>query len=235
MKYSIWQTDFAESNLLIPTDEIVGQIYIGDNSWMIKGLPKSIDLVALEQGFDEYKNKKELDFGYDTDDLKSFLISLGHNEVEVWDAPYYMSPNEEGFDDMVVYDCSDSIFNWVEECVEVKTYSWDTSNDVEEVEFNEEVMTETELEVSEDFVELDEYDGRILSASEQFEHERIYKIITKDGKLVKDEFLLMHYSQWQGTHSGGKILTLDEVVNHLEELNGDVSRCVHAIDALAGK
>lgn len=63
------------------------------------------------------------------------------------------------------------------------------------------------------FINLDEYDGNDFYTCNKFYHVKIGKM--KDGNYITDE-----YSQWQGSHSCGKLLKGDDALKeYLEEIN----------------
>lgn len=106
--------------------------------------------------------------------------------------------------------------------IEDDTYSyWDGSN-WQTVQFDE-CWTENIITVDPDFVNLDEWDGSNWKTGGIGLHQRIYRIVELDGeKPSEPTFLLEKWSQWQGDHPKGEIMTTSEVAEHLKEIGRDV-------------
>ena len=91
---------------------------------------------------------------------------------------------------------------------------------------------ETGIVISDDYVNLDEWDGRNFLTGGVGLHERIYKIYEVDGEKVDDKFMVLFSSQWQGDHNLAAVMDIDELKQHLEELNRNLDEYIPQIKNL---
>lgn len=109
---------------------------------------------------------------------------------------------------------------------------WDGSNWRHET--LEEYMTETEVEITDDYVSLDEWDGRNWQTG-GLTHQYVYKVVKVDGKEVGDMYLLRCSTQYQDDHDTAEVLDKDDLVIHLEKLGRNVTEYMYQIGKLAGE
>lgn len=84
----------------------------------------------------------------------------------------------------------------------------------------------TELEISENKVILDEWDGRNMVTGGPGEHQYVYKVYKEDGEDIEDSYLVVYSSQWQGVLDTAKVMTEDGLRRHLEEIDRDVEEYI---------
>jgi len=120
----------------------------------------------------------------------------------------------------------------VEVCNEVeeeKIYRyWDGSNWKTVLCYNE-----TEIVISDDYVNLDEWDGRNFVTGGVGRHEKVYKVYEVDGEKVDDKFMVLFSSQWQGDHDLAELMDIDELKQHLVEINRDVDEYIPQVFNIA--
>jgi len=118
------------------------------------------------------------------------------------------------------------ILNEVEE---EKIYRyWDGSNWKTVLCYNE-----TEIVISDDYVNLDEWDGRNFVTGGVGRHEKVYKVYEVDGEKVDDKFMVLFSSQWQGDHDLAELMDIDELKQHLVEINRDVDEYIPQVFNIA--
>lgn len=231
MKKVIWEVEEVQ-NYLIDHEEIEESIPFGDEAIVVELENSNMDDLMINGKFAEYKEKEDTPDGwYNVDELQEFFESIGIN-AEVHDAPEYGDPVE--FADKLIYDINANEFGYGEYWPIVKTYEWHDGSNWKTVELGE-GCTEYEMEVAETEVSLDEWNGHDMETDGTGLHEYIQKINKLDGEKVDDRYLLVKWSQWQGSHPSGEILTIDEVKDHLEELDRDVNEYMEAISERLGE
>ncbi|MHC0036897.1 hypothetical protein [Pseudoneobacillus sp. C159] len=183
----------------------------------------SINTEKLKKQLEKYGDSQE-DFDKDTYyGIEQFLHHLGYNDLEI-----RYSKETMPSDDVLMYDMYNDEFYNLKDGYEVRLYRWMKGTNLEVI--YDEVSIETSLIVSEESVCLDVWDGRNYSTGSQFEHEKVYKIFEVDGIKVEDMYLVEHWSQWQGTHTEGIIMSRNDLNNHLKSLDYDVIKYMNKID-----
>ena len=212
-KYQIWenterQYDNDRGGMLIPQAEIYPAVYLGDASYYsISGLSEDL-IEKLDSAVSDWEIDSE-------DDLKDFLQAQ-----EVTFESIDRLSDLEKVADGVYYDQFNRNFFRLHDLDAVSAYQWhDGSN--WRTETAGEDITVTEVTVEDGvYQDLDEWDGSNWQTGRQrFYHEKVYKIIELDSEPVKDMFLLYEYSQWQGDHATGRVMTAAELEAHIEELS----------------
>lgn len=181
---------------------------------------------------DELNNllkESELELEYDFD-LEEFLFERNISFEKISSVPVYPEKKQQ-----LAFDYKEQLFFNIEDCETVKVYEWwDGSNFKTEVLEGE--ATETIVEITNKFVDLDEWDGQNWTTGGTGLHQYLYKIIAIDDEPVDTpHFLLEYSSQWQGSHHYAEILTLDEVKDHLEALGRDVEEYLLKVGDLMGE
>ena len=237
LKKVLWdRSDYGneEDPLIIDADSVkrVAQIN-SDEEFLIYNVDTVPDQLneKLKQYIDDHEDDEEIDFAIDhPDGIESFLKSIGFDDAEVRSEDY------PEIRDQLVYSCYDRAFNNLLECEETKIYRFWDGNNWRTIELNE-VMIETIVEITKDYVDLDEWDGRNFKTGGLGEHQRIHKVITVDGDEVDEMYLLWYSSQWQSVLDKACILeSIDKVREHIEELGDrDISKYLFEIGKLEGK
>ena len=92
---------------------------------------------------------------------------------------------------------------------------------------------ETKIVISDDYVNLDEWDGRNFVTGGVGRHEKVYKVYEVDGEKVDDKFMVLFSSQWQGDHDLAELMDIDELKQHLVEINRDVDEYIPQVFNIA--
>ncbi len=91
---------------------------------------------------------------------------------------------------------------------------------------------ETEIVISDSHVNLDEWDGRNWQTGGIGLHEKVYRVYEVDGEKVADTFMVLYSSQWQGYHNSAEVLHIDELKEHLKEIDRDLDEYIPQILAI---
>jgi len=91
---------------------------------------------------------------------------------------------------------------------------------------------ETEIVISDSYVDLDEWDGRNFLTGGVGLHEKVYRVYEVDGEKVADTFMVLYSSQWQGDHNSAEVLHIDELKEHLKEIDRDLDEYIPQILAI---
>jgi len=113
--------------------------------------------------------------------------------------------NEEAKHILCYFEESENI-GYLDECESIPVYVyWDGSNWKEK--WQDPSITETEIVYDETKEEnLDEWDGNNWIYKRRFNHGRKYPIIEINGEKVKNKYLIIEWSQYQGSLPKGKIV-----------------------------
>lgn len=214
-KVVLW-SDY-ESKYLINEEEIVERYNSGEDCLIITGVS-----AKAEELQEKYK-KSDLKFATD-DELEEFLREEGYEQAEV----YYADRYQEKDKDYLVFDRVNEQFCMLSDYPTIRIKEWWDGSNIKIIAL-EEHMTETKLIISEDYVDLDEWDGRNHVTGGIGNHQRIYKIYEMDGEKVEDHYLVEYWSQWQGVHDTAEILDLEGVKAHLEQLGRNVKEYMDSI------
>lgn len=220
-KYQIWENDWQcgydneRGGMLINTDEINDKLYTGDCNWYkITGITAKDEMIdKLNNLIKEAQNNEDFEINSDYD-LEEFLKENGieFDSVDCF-GDYTI------IEDALCYNMNDNEFFNLNICESetCSTYEWwDGSN--WKTEYAGEETTVTEITVLDEvYKNLDEWDGSNWKTGTNFYHEEVYRVLELDGEPVEDMFLLHEWSQWQGDHSTGRVLTKDELEQHIKE------------------
>ncbi|WP_332237980.1 hypothetical protein [Sporolactobacillus sp. KGMB 08714] len=235
-KFRLWQTqiqvygEHALGHLLIAEKDIEPQYVLGEQAWLFPEI--DVTKVNTEKLGEAYQRFKSQQIEYDLiDKLHEFFETQGYPAVEPESAPAYM---EKETSDQLVFDAANDTFFALSDAEIVETYRQFDSGRNEEIIERPPDFAEEIVEVSDDFVNLDEWNGSDWQTGGVGEHERAYKVLTRNGQLAEDEdYLLEKWSQWQGEDTRGKVLSLNELKVHLLELDRDVDANERELKQLA--
>lgn len=219
----IWG-DYPEG-ILINADEIESRIDCGgDGVLLVEGVTDA-QKSALYKVFDEaYDKGRRL---HNADDLEEFL-----GECRVKGAEIGWSNSYEDVRNVLAFDIVNQNFFNLADGLEVYVFEyWDGSN--RHTVALTENLTETELEVSDSYVSLDEWDGRNSVTGGMGRHQRVYRILTEDKEKPEEpKYLIEAWSQWQGDLPTGRIVEEYGLRQHLEDLDRNVDEYMSEIKAL---
>ncbi|MGG3879621.1 hypothetical protein [Bacillus smithii] len=223
----LWKNDFNSFAFLIDKKKVEERAWVSDQTLIIENVEPTTDIIEkLQNHLSEKEEEIQDDY-----EMKKFLKSCGLEGAEISWAEDFPEIEEK-----LAFDCYEQKFFLLTDAEPIKVYEWwDGSN--RETLVLDENTSETELVITESFVDLDEWDGRNHVTGGIGEHERIYKVLEIDGQDVsdKDVFLLNEWSQWQGSHETGEIMDLDEVRQHLKDIGRDVEKYMFEIGKLSGE
>ncbi|MGR6115819.1 hypothetical protein ACTHHL_04405 [Aeribacillus composti] len=219
--FRLWVNDFW--NYLIDSSEVEKVVLLGDWSVAIDGVNTDLDLTKLSEEFDAYFTETDEAV---VDALESFFREKLGVEVSTEYTEYYGDAESS----RLIYDIESKNFYVEKDGHVVEIYRfWDGGN-WRTVELDEVTTDYTILVDSENYVNLDEWNGHDWVTGSVGRHQRIYRIVELDGEEPSEPtFLLEKWSQWQGEEPKGYIMTLSEVVEHLKELGRDVDEYMKAI------
>ena len=215
MEKVLWNEGDGHKSFLIHPNEIEEQIYLGDYSFIIDGIDiLKIDVEELTEKLNTHT--RQYPFLYDHD-IEEFLISIGFEDARV----NYYSKYYAHIENKLVFHEEDNVFYNLAEGNKVVVYRWLDGSNVQTIECTEDV-TITKLEVSDNYVDLDKWDGRNYTTGGIGEHQNIRKVLKLNGEKKEDTFLISYGSEWQGSHNYGEIKHLDSVIIHLKEIGREV-------------
>ena len=214
--FQIWESDFNQQSdrggMLIPDKEISQMIDFTNMS-----VCSITDLAVTEI---KYLNEKLKDWNplYDEEDLKEFLTEEGYKFGSI----NFLS-NTESPQEIVCFDFDNKNFFNLAECDTYSWYQWwDGSNFKEEWAGENIGIIKVAVEDVK-YLDLDEHDGNDwCTGGIRFYHETVYRVVTLDGNKVDNMYMLCEWSQWQGDHETGRILTQDELDEHLEKIGYNI-------------
>jgi len=221
----LWKNDFYDEAFLIDKDQIEERAWVSDQTLIIENVGVSAD--DLQKRFSEFDESIQ-----DVYEMEEFLESIGFENVEVSSTDEFPV-----IENKLAFDCYEQQFFNLADAESIKVYEWWDGNNFRTFVLDENT-TETELVITEAFVDLDEWDGRNHVTGGIGEHQRLYKVLEMDGSDVQnnDVFLLNKWSQWQGSHETGEILEdLDEVEEHLKSIGRDVPKYMYEVGKLSGE
>jgi hypothetical protein len=215
MKKVLWIASYEEGTTYLLAPEDIKECYnFGEEPWEVDfTTDKDIDLDWLNEKLAAYKEDHD-----NNEELEEFFASIGI-KANVTGTDFY--GDVENYEDKIIYDPNTNKFAFGSYWETVMVYSYWDGHNFKDITNDE--MVEYELEVEEDEVNLDEWDGRNMVTGGTGLHQYIQKIIELDGEKVNDKYLLVRWSQWQGSLPSGEIMDLDDVKNHLESIGRDVN------------
>lgn len=211
----IWSDD--ERKLLFPASEITEVVELGDqNVFKIENVEYSDDVLnKLQTAFESYVEENEDFEPSSIVDFTDFVRTL-YPTIDVT----YIEEGQE-VENVIAFEEYNNTFSNLSDFITTTMYQWwDGSN--WKNEYLSENVVEYDLVVSDDSVSLDEWDGNNSTTGGRFDHQKVFKVIELDGKQVENTYLVELWSQYQGEHSQGEIMTESELISHLESLNRDI-------------
>lgn len=237
--YEKLKEDFLTTNVLwtvgayepftyfIDPADIQEKILLGYHAIAIENVdPRFMNLKEIKEKLEKYEEENGDFCKYEPGDLEEFFASLGFENAEAHSTDYYGD-----IEHVLIYDTEKDEFYNQADGYQVNIYEWWDGGNFQIVDEEETVWT-AEVVLSREYVDLDEWDGRNFQTGGLGYHEKIYKIIEKDGERVEGEYLLVKTSQWQGDHATGEILTLADIEVHLEQLGRKVDEYMEKIKKL---
>lgn len=228
-KYRIWKNDNQEVGLLIKENKIEQAIDTGESVLIIRG----VGLDMIDSLNEKYQEWVKTDDGYRirfADHMAAFLEDVaGIEGATVEHADLFVEPEE-----VVAFHTEEQTFWNLADSYTTDIYRWwDGSN--WRTEFYGEHVAETLcVTISDDYVNLDEWDGRNRVTGGMGHHTRVYRVIELDGEKPEEPtFLINYWSQWQGDHETAEIVALDELPAKLRELNRNPQEYIAEIENLS--
>jgi hypothetical protein len=211
-KYQIWERTYEDSEcggMLIPASEIEKMYYM--QTCYSTEVPASF----LSKLNDALNSNPEVEVDSEIS-IKDFLDSQGI-ECKPEDITHQSGwiPNRN----RLYYDVDNREFFTLDEYDLVPVYQyWNGSNWIF-VECGEDI-TVTEVTVEDETCNnLDTWDGNNWNTGSNGLHQDVFRVLELDGETVKDTFLLRHWSQWQGDHDMGQVMTAAELEAHIVKLS----------------
>lgn len=212
MRYRIWEFyDRKEAFLILDKD--VKEVAVTADTMLVEGITVS-EIDDLNEKMKVWKEENN-DWIRDPDDLREWLRDVagiqGQAEVE-WagdfeDVKEIVVYCGGSFEDLRYYDRT-FIYVW-----------WDGNNYVTET--IDSIKEETIVTISNDYVSLDEWDGSNYTTGGHGDHARVYKVFELDGVTVTDMYLIEEWSQWQGSHPTGYVVSKESLPNALKSYGRD--------------
>jgi hypothetical protein len=219
-KYQIWEQEQwgieSEGGMLINDIEIEDKVVAEGYSWyQIEDVSEDVDalvdkLDALYRVACESADEFEIS---DDEDLEQFLRDNGVSFDRVGFVPDYADTEE-----VLCWDGDEKCFFNLAGCDTYPTYKWWDGHNWK-IEVAGESTTVTKVTVEDDYTDLDEWDGNNWTCGGTGLHQRYYKVLELDGEQVEDMYLLVRWSQWQGSHDTGEIMTKEQLDRHIAELH----------------
>lgn len=167
----------------------------------------------------------------DVDDLKKFFDDMGYKATEVSYAPELVETDKLN-QSIFVYDAFNQEFHSIDDYPKVDVYEWWNGNKFETV-VKREHYDETEVEVTKDYVSLDEMnENGSLNTDGAGLHQEVYKVIKMNEEVQQDMYMVAFHSQWSGQHSKATIWSEDLLLEHLTILERDVKEYMKEINAI---
>lgn len=214
-EYQIWGKGACfglskdEGGIVIPGKEIFQKVYSGDwTFYILADIP-----IEREDELNELL-KLEEDVIDDYNSLSDFLEKHNiHCDIEY--------PEEyEIVRSVLCYDEYNKNFFDLDICESCATYQWWNGHNWKTEMAGEDVTVTVVMVEDEVCRDLDTWDGNNFNTGGQrFYHEQVYKVLELDDEKVEGMYLVYGYSQWQGTHATARVMTKDELENHIIELN----------------
>lgn len=228
-KYMIWENPYREENeggMLITAKKVEKAIdLVADRVYLIEGVDpdRAEELNAKAQELDvrvwsEY-------------DIQEILEAAGVdlNGVYIRTAADYEDP-----DDILAYSTEVGYFGSLADYDTTRIYRWWDGRNWKVESEPEGVGYETEVVLSDSYVDLDEWDGRNHVTGGMGNHARVYRVMELDGEVpTEPTFLLNLWFQWQGVHQTGRVVTLDEIPDILRELDRDPGKYIPEISSIS--
>lgn len=229
-KRLLWAVNEVTTLLIDPKD-LIEQVWLGEGTTLaIEGELSAEQQAHILEKLKEKEDQGDTDIRWmSEDEFQEILEEMGI-AASVSVADDWIDPDEN----VILFSLEELSFCKPSELEKTKVYEWWNGSNWKRV-ILEPYMDETVVEITEKSVCLDEWDGRNWQTGGTGLHQYVHKVITIDGEEVEDMFLLVHSSQWQGSHQTGEILTVNEVRNHLKEIGRDVEKYMYEVGSLSGE
>jgi len=218
----VLNNDFCNGGFLIDKTKIESRAWVNDQTIIIDNVNDGAE--ELQKKLNESSAKIR-----DVYEMKEFLEKIGFENPEVTAADDFPEISEK-----IAFDVYEQEFFNLADSMTISVYEWLDGNNWKTVIIDDNTDT-ISIVISDQYVDLDEWDGRNMVTGGIGEHQRIYKILEIDGEDVRNKnmFLLNKWSQWEGTHETGEILeNLDDVKKHLNNIGRDVNKYIEEIEKL---
>lgn len=223
-EYRIWKHSHQDKGMLIPENKIEEAVYSCEQVMIVRNVDISM-IDELNEKMTAWRKSDEGYMIYHVQALQEWFEEVAGIEAADVEGTDVIADPEE----VVAY--SDGLFGNLAEFETVPVYRWYDGRNWK-IEIADEDVTETRLVITDDYVDLDEWDGRNHVTGGIGLHARVYRVLKLDGEEVADTFLVNEWSQWQGDHATGEVLTLDELPDVLRELNRDPAVYMPQVEAL---
>lgn len=223
----LWSKDYSERKLLLEPSDVKERIVFGEEPYRIDFVePWKVSLYDLDMKVEAFAESKNTSY-LDSEELEEFFAEIGHR-AHITGLPFYEDPDE--VENVLIYQPCENGFSFGNDYDTVPIYEyWDGSN--WKVIEGEDAIAYN-LEVTEKKVNLDEWNGRDMITGGVGEHQYVQKILEIDGDKVDGQYLLVYWSQWQGSIPAGEIFTIDELKDHLQGIKRDVDEYIPQIKEL---
>jgi hypothetical protein len=231
MKKVLWKWDYSEDELLVDLEEIKERIPFGEEPTLVE-FNESVDLGDLNAKLKAYMEENDDISGWlGYDELEKFFQVINLHPTNITGIDFYGNPDEHN--DSIIYDPNVGEFHLGKDWDVIKVYEyWDGHNWI--TKSGEEAI-EYVVEVEEEQVNLDEWNGSNFQTSGTGLHQYIQKIVEVDDEKVEDKYLLVRWSQWQGSLPSGELMSIEEIKEHLELLGRDVNKYMTEIGEKLGE
>jgi hypothetical protein len=217
------QTDsFGTWRHVVPVAEVRGRIWAEDLLEITGHQARTAEEIddLAEKLTTKYREDNPADLsswldemGYDYQPLRGYIDP---GNLLVFDGADNSFQNLDYYPTDIVYEYLDSQNNW----------QYFVIQDQEGNLFADRIV------VSEEFVDLDEWDGSNWHTGGVGLHEQVHKVLKVEGEAADGMYLVYRWSQWQGQQPDALLLTKKELANHLEELGRDVEEYLSKIAEL---
>ncbi|SFX79560.1 hypothetical protein SAMN04487866_12626 [Thermoactinomyces sp. DSM 45891] len=179
------------------------------------------EIEQLEEDEGERKSTDKMNL----EELERFFKWAGYSDVEI----SYGDEDGEKPREFITY-TEYNTFQSYTKYEESMVYDWWDGNDYRRFSFDSVYI----LEVTDEAVSLDEWSerarGHVTGGSN--EHQKVYKVITEDGKLQRDQYLIEKWDDYQGSYPLGELVDSSYLKIHLEDLSRDVDEYMDEITSL---
>ena len=211
--------------VIFSNEDVSESVYTGSNVIYFTDCNNNNDIVATEKLLESLNSKLDtliVDVDFD------YITTLVSNATRIALVDYNDLEFLEEKRDLLVYDLHDNRFYNLLDYEVVKSVEiWDGSN-------FKNVMLDliTEVELSDDYVSLDECgnDNLFFWTNKQHEHHDVYKVITLDKEEQHDLYAIIINTDLFGVYDYCKIVDGDGLKNHLEYVNRDVDEYITLIE-----
>lgn len=230
MKKVLWKWDWEEEMILLDPEDIKERILFGEEPSLVQ-FNGPINLDELNAKCKAFVEENNIGSWIGHDELEEFFQTVTLHPAKITGVDFYGNPDEYKFS--IIYDPNNGEFHLGSEWDTIKVFEyWDGHNFVTKTD---EETIEYVVEVSEEKIDLDEWNGRNFETGGLGLHQYIQKVIEVDGKKEEDKYLLVKWSQWQGSLPSAEIMSIKEVKEHLETLGRDVNEYMTEISEKLGK